>query len=258
MLACGYPSAVFQLLYNQILSLFFILFRKFQAWSVKSFMQTTNAGAKKIPSKLHCYRVRLRGLPKSIGTDFIFEKVIACFKLHKRNLYDAPDFVLCDVSPFGSNNLDLLVRTTCRALLLNRLKKFKIARRSLRCRSFNPSHWKSRHGFSAWLVQQYGLDGSDPGRRKIRIKQRRPVGNNYTYHVWNRTAQRKLLFGEAEKQMMFEVLTEICTRLPVQLHAFVFMGNHFHLVVTTIRDVSISQIMQEFEWHVSVRYNRLH
>jgi putative transposase len=58
--------------------------------------------------------------------------------------------------------------------------------------------------------------------------------------------------------MMLQVLSDICAKMPVQLHAFVFMGNHFHLVVTTIKDVSISQLMQEFEWQVSVRYNRLH
>jgi REP element-mobilizing transposase RayT len=192
-----------------------------------------------------------------MGCDFVFEKVIACFKLHQRTLYQAPDFILCDVAPFG-RNLDLLVKTTSKELLLKRLKKLKINRHSLRCRSFNPSHWKSRHGFAAWLVCQYGLDSSDPGRKKIRICQRRPVGNNYTYHVWNRTPHRRILFGEAEKEMMLEVLTQICLQVPVQLHAFVLMGNHFHLVVTTIADVSISQFMQRFEWEVSVRYNRLH
>ena len=64
MLDYSYPSAVFQVPDSQILLLFFILFRKFQTWPVKSYMQTTNAGAKKIPSKLHCYRVRLRGPPR--------------------------------------------------------------------------------------------------------------------------------------------------------------------------------------------------
>ncbi|HEV8130049.1 MAG TPA: transposase [Acidobacteriota bacterium] len=217
----------------------------------------TDQGIKEIASKLHCYRVRLRRLPQSADGDFVFEKVIACFKLHERNLYQAPDFVLCDVAPFG-RNLDLLVKTQSRKLLLKRLKKLKIPHRSMRCRPFNPANWKSRHGFAAWLVHQYGLDSSDPGRRKIRIHQRRPIGNNYTYHVWNRTPQRQLLFGEAEKEMMLQVLTEMCAHMPVQLHAFVFMGNHFHLVVTTIKDVSISQLMQEFEWQVSTRYNRLH
>ena len=81
----------------------------------------TNAGAKKFPPKLHCYRVRLRGLPKGVGCDFVFEKVIACFKLHQRALYQAPDFILCDVAPFG-RNLDLLVKTTSKELLFPALE----------------------------------------------------------------------------------------------------------------------------------------
>jgi hypothetical protein len=64
-------------------------------------------------------------LPKSTDGDFVFEKVIACFKLQDRNLYQAPDFVLCDVAPFG-RNLDLLVKTKSKELLLKRLKKLNI------------------------------------------------------------------------------------------------------------------------------------
>src|SRR2546422_1995727 len=123
--------------------------------------------------KLRSYRVRLRGLPKTVGTDVVFEQIIALFKRHPRNLYDKPDFVLRDVSRHG-NCLDLLVAASGKGPVLERLKKLKIGCTSLRCRPFNPSDWKSRHGFAAWLVNQYGLDSNDPGRRRVRVGQRRP------------------------------------------------------------------------------------
>src|SRR5262245_34974010 len=125
-------------------------------------------------SRLNSYRVRLRGLPAAIGTDVLFEKIIACFKRHQRNLYDAPDFVVCDLVRFGTS-LDMLVKTSSKQLLLQRLDKLAVPVSSLRCRPVNPQNWKSSHGFAAWLVQQYGLDSSDPGRRRLRIGQRRPV-----------------------------------------------------------------------------------
>jgi REP element-mobilizing transposase RayT len=214
-------------------------------------------GLPKTLPKLRSYRVRLRGVPKTVGTDVVFEKIIACFKRHQRNLYDKPDFVLCDVSRRGGC-LDLLVAASCKGLVLERLKKLKINCTRVRCRLFNPTHWKSQHGFAAWLVNQYGLDSGDPGRRRVRVGQRRPIGNNLTYHVWNRTAHGRLLFGSAEKDLIVTVVCQICRQLRVQLHTFVVMDNHFHLIVTTQNDTSISELMHQIDWQISTQYNRLH
>ena len=73
----------------------------------------------------HHYRVRLRGQLAAIGTDLLFDKIINCFKRHPRNLYDSPDFVLRDLDRFGCN-LDLLVDTRCKQLLLQRLRYLNI------------------------------------------------------------------------------------------------------------------------------------
>jgi len=215
------------------------------------------AESSKASPELTCYRVRLRGLPAALGSDLLFEKIITCFKRHQRNLYDAPDFILCDLVRFG-NNLDLLIKTSSKPLLLQRLRKLPIPVASMRCRPLNPQNWKSGHGFAGWLVQQYGLDSADPGRRRLRIAQRRPIGNNYTYHVWNRTAHRRLLFGPAEKDLILQTVIDACLNARVQLHAFVVMGNHFHLVITTQNDVSISELMHSIDWQISTCYNKLH
>ena len=113
-------------------------------------------------------------------------------------------------------------------------------------------------GFGAWLVKTYGLDGCTAGRRRVRGAQRRPIGNNYTYHAWNRTAHRRLLFGPLEKTMIVQIAKQICRQKKVQLHVYKVMGNHLHLVLTTQNDVSISELMQQIDWHISIWYNRVH
>jgi hypothetical protein len=149
------------------------------------------------------------------------EKLIGCFARHQRNLYDAPEFVLFGVARFG-RNLDLLVKTESKDRLLERLAKLKIPCKTLRCRPFDPAGAHG-HGFAAWLVAHYGLDGSDPGRRRVRVGQRRPVGNNYTYHVWNRTAHRRLLFGPVEKGYD---PGDDCFHLPAEARATACLCHH--------------------------------
>ena len=205
----------------------------------------------------HHYRVRFRGLPAPLGTDILFDKILSCFKRHPRNLYDSPDFVLCDLVRFG-RNLDLLVCASSKQLLLRRLGRLRLPFTSLRCRRIDPQAWKPKQGFAAWLIPQYGLESSDPGRRRLRVGQRRPIGNNITYHVWNRTAHRRLLFGPAEKDLIRQTILKACTRHRVQLHAFVILGNHFHMAVTTQNDVSISQLMGDIDWRITTGYNKLH
>jgi REP-associated tyrosine transposase len=204
------------------------------------------------------YRVRLRGLPRTISSETLFEKLIACFKRHERNLYDSPDLILCDVSRYASGSIDLLVESSSKQLLLQRIGHLKIPFDSMRCRPFGADNWKRHYGFGAWLVAHYGLDGSDPGRRRVRVGQRRPIGNNTTYHVWNRTAHRRLLFGEVEKDMMLQIVERQCTKMHVQLHSYSVLDNHYHLIVTTQNDVSISDLMQQIDWQIATAYNRLH
>jgi REP-associated tyrosine transposase len=209
--------------------------------------------------KLHSYRVRLQGLARAIDTNLIFEKIIDCFAHHQANLYDHPDFVVCDAARFA-DKLDLFVEAASKPLLLERIAKLGIGLKfkSVRCRPFDFKRCARSRGFAAWLIKTYGLDGAHTGRRRVRAAQRRPIGNNYTYHVWNRTAHRRLLFGPCEKKMIVEIATQICRDKKVQLHVYEVMGNHFHLVLTTQNDVSISDLMQRIDWEISTWYNRLH
>ena len=68
-----------------------------------------DVGSPKKAQSLRSYRVRLRGLPRAIDSNFLMEKLIACFARHQRNLYDSPEFVLVGVARFG-RNLDLMVK----------------------------------------------------------------------------------------------------------------------------------------------------
>lgn len=206
---------------------------------------------------LRCYKVRLQHVPRGVSPEIFFEKLIACFQRHERNLYDRPEFVLCGLSTYG-DSIELLVRTETKAALLARLDRLKIPCRNLRCRPFDPAGMPSGGDFSGWLVNHYGLDSSDPGRRKIRLGQRRPIGNNHTLHICSRSVQQRLLFGHAEKEMMVQVFELVARKLPFQLHSFVVLDNHFHLVVTTKQDVSISDLMHRIRGQISRRFNQRH
>ena len=56
------------------------------AWRLRVRVRTST------PPTRH-YRVRLRGMPATVDTDILFDKIMACFKRHARNPCDCPDFV---------------------------------------------------------------------------------------------------------------------------------------------------------------------
>ncbi|HEY2934705.1 MAG TPA: transposase [Acidobacteriota bacterium] len=214
-------------------------------------------GLSKKAIKLRCWKVRFRGVDRTISREIFFEKLISCFSRHERNLYDSPEFVLCDLTRYG-DSIELLVRARSKQSVLQRISRLKISCRQIRCRLFDPAGVSSAPNFSGWLVNQYGLASSDPGRRAVRIGQRRPIGNNHLLHICSRCVQQRFLFGESEKDMIFQILERICQELPFQLHAFVIMDNHFHLVITTKQDVSVSRLMKSIKQAISKQFNRLH
>ena len=94
--------------------------------------------------------------------------------------------------------------------------------------------------------------------RASTLGQRRPIGNNHLLHICSRCVQQRFLFGPAEKARILEILEKISRKLPFQLHAFVIMDNHFHLVVTTKQDVSVSRLMKSIKQTISRDFNRRH
>ena len=54
------------------------------------------------------------------------------------------------------------------------------------------------------------------------------------YHVMNRGDRRELIFmDDADRQRFIDTLDEACAKTGWQVHAYVLMPNHFHVVVET-------------------------
>jgi putative transposase len=76
------------------------------------------------------------------------------------------------------------------------------------------------------------------------------------YQVINRGNYRRWIFAEAGAKAAFELcLFEACQRCEWQLHAFVIMGNHFHLALETPRGNLVAG-MQWLESTYANRFNR--
>ncbi|MGH7945844.1 MAG: transposase [Opitutaceae bacterium] len=77
------------------------------------------------------------------------------------------------------------------------------------------------------------------------------------YHVINRGNYRSWVFGEDRTRTAFEqCLLETCERGGWWLHAFVIMGNHFHLAVETPEGNLVAG-MQWLQSTFANRFNRL-
>lgn len=65
--------------------------------------------------------------------------------------------------------------------------------------------------------------------RKVRIEFAGAV-----YHLMSRGNQGQAIFrGDADRKLFLETLAEGCEKTGWQVHAYVLMGNHYHLLVET-------------------------
>jgi putative transposase len=65
--------------------------------------------------------------------------------------------------------------------------------------------------------------------RKLRVEYPGAI-----YHVMNRGDRREPIFrGDADRQRFIATLGEACAKTDWQVHAYVLMPNHFHLVIET-------------------------
>jgi putative transposase len=54
------------------------------------------------------------------------------------------------------------------------------------------------------------------------------------YHVMSRGDRREMIFlDDADRQSFLSTLGEACSKTGWEVHAYVWMGNHFHLVLET-------------------------
>ena len=67
---------------------------------------------------------------------------------------------------------------------------------------------------------------------------------NGWYHVMSRGIERRAIFLEDSYRLHFlELLSEMSSRYSVQVHAYVLMDNHYHLILRT-PGANCSQAMQ--------------
>jgi putative transposase len=75
-----------------------------------------------------------------------------------------------------------------------------------------------------------------------------------TYFITSVTANRRRLFQVEQNATLFlDILQEQRTKKRIQLHAFVIMPDHIHLLLTRAPDVSLEKAMQYIKGNFSFR-----
>ena len=78
------------------------------------------------------------------------------------------------------------------------------------------------------------------------------------YHVTSRGNERKNTFSDdQDKKRFLEVLSDTKNLYGTEVHAYVLMENHFHLILMTT-EANLSSFMQRFNTTYTVYYNRRH
>jgi REP element-mobilizing transposase RayT len=89
--------------------------------------------------------------------------------------------------------------------------------------------------------------------RKLRVEYPGAV-----YHVMNRGDRREPIFmDDADRRRFVESLGEACAKTGWQVHAYVLMPNHFHLVVETPQPNLVAGMKWLLGTYTS-RFNRRH
>ena len=104
------------------------------------------------------------------------------------------------------------------------------------------------------ILTHEGAKAILPGMaRKLRVEYAGAI-----YHVMNRGDRRELIFlDEADRQRFVETLGEACAKTGWQVHAYVLMPNHFHLVVETPQPNLVAGMKWLLGTYTS-RFNRRH
>jgi putative transposase len=78
------------------------------------------------------------------------------------------------------------------------------------------------------------------------------------YHITTRGNDRQMIFRDAvDYEFLLSVCGRVMPKLGWQVHAYCFMGNHFHFVVTTA-EPNLAAGMQQVSSAYAVHFNRRH
>jgi REP element-mobilizing transposase RayT len=78
------------------------------------------------------------------------------------------------------------------------------------------------------------------------------------YHVLDRGDRREEIFRtDADRELFLKTLGEVCGRTGWRVHAWVLMGNHYHLLIETPQ-ANLVAGMRWFQTTYTVRFNRRH
>src|SRR5688572_16713007 len=78
------------------------------------------------------------------------------------------------------------------------------------------------------------------------------------YHVLDRGDRREAIFGDdQDREMFLASLGQACGRTGWRIHAFVLMGNHYHLLVET-PEPNLVKGMHWLQCTYTARFNRRH
>lgn len=78
------------------------------------------------------------------------------------------------------------------------------------------------------------------------------------YHVMNRGNHQQAIFRtDGDRKCFLETLGEVCERLGWKIHAYVLMGNHYHLLVET-PEPNLTAGMQWLQGTYTKRFNAIH
>jgi len=76
------------------------------------------------------------------------------------------------------------------------------------------------------------------------------------YHIVNRGVEQRVVYLDSEDHEMFlEILCTGCQLYNVQLHAYVLMSNHYHLLIET-KDVNLSRFMKHLNASYAIYFNK--
>lgn len=89
----------------------------------------------------------------------------------------------------------------------------------------------------------------------------RPIRIEYPgawYHITCRGNERRSIFADdQDRETFLKILCESLELYKVELHSYVLMSNHFHLVVNTL-EANLQKFMQRFNTSYTVYYNLTH
>lgn len=78
------------------------------------------------------------------------------------------------------------------------------------------------------------------------------------YHIYSRGNEKKDIFrDDKDRKKFISIIATVKKKLPFELHAYVLMPNHYHMLVTT-PDGNISKIMQHINSHYGSYFNWKH